>query len=155
MALVVPPRMEARLREYDSFHTQRGNELTHWAGIPLIIVGTASLLSAVTLVSDGSLSLLPLVLTGITLFYLIEARVLGLVTALAMGALAALGRTLPAPIGLGLFAVGWLLQLIGHAVYEKRSPAFLKNLTHLLVGPAWLVERLLRRTASLSDPQRS
>jgi uncharacterized membrane protein YGL010W len=44
-----------------------------------------------------------------------------------------------------LFFGGWAVQFIGHAVYEKRSPAFLKNLLHLLVGPAWLVERALAR----------
>lgn len=146
--------MDARLREYDSFHTQRGNEVTHWVGIPLIVIGAASLLGAVPLIPTWSLTLTELVLTAIAVFYLVEARVLGFVTALILGLLAALGRALPAPVGLGLFLVGWVLQLIGHAVYEKRSPAFLGNLIHLLVGPAWLVERAARRLQR-AMPQRS
>ncbi len=40
--------------------------------------------------------------------------------------------------------MGWIFQGIGHAVYEKRSPAFLRNLVHLLVGPAFLVNEALR-----------
>jgi uncharacterized membrane protein YGL010W len=39
-----------------------------------------------------------------------------------------------------LFAVGWVLQFIGHAI-EGNRPAFLKNPMYLLVGPWWLVRR--------------
>jgi uncharacterized membrane protein YGL010W len=38
---------------------------------------------------------------------------------------------------LGLFIVGWILQLIGHAI-EGNQPAFFKNPMYLLVGPWWL-----------------
>ena len=46
----------------------------------------------------------------------------------------------------GLFVFGWVLQFVGHYVYEKRSPAFMKNLTHLLVGPLWILAKATRRT---------
>jgi uncharacterized membrane protein YGL010W len=39
-----------------------------------------------------------------------------------------------------LFAVGWALQFIGHAI-EGNRPAFFKNPMYLLVGPWWLVRR--------------
>lgn len=136
--------MQARLREYDGFHTHRTNELCHWVGIPLIIAGAASLLGAVVLVPEWSLSLTEVVLTAIVVFYVVEARMLGVMTSIAMLAIAALGRLIPPIGGLGLFLVGWGFQLVGHSVYEKRSPAFLRNLVHLLVGPAWLVHRALR-----------
>jgi uncharacterized membrane protein YGL010W len=144
VAFSVPERMRAHLRDYDTFHTQRGNELCHWFGIPLIIAGTASLLGAVTVVEDYSLSLAEILLAAIFTYYLIEARALGLATSIAMALIALAGRAVPPLGGLGLFLFGWGLQLIGHSVYEKNSPAFLRNLTHLLVGPAWLVERALR-----------
>jgi uncharacterized membrane protein YGL010W len=144
VAFTVPERMQARLRDYDTFHTQRSNELCHWFGIPSIIAGTASLLGAVTIVEGYSLSLAEIVLAVIFAYYVIEARALGLATSIAMALIAAAGRAVPPIGGLGFFLVGWGLQLIGHSVYEKNSPAFLRNLTHLLVGPAWLVERGLR-----------
>ena len=50
------------------------------------------------------------------------------------------------PIPLGLFVVGWIFQFIGHYVYEKRSPAFFRNLAHLLVGPLWIVAKAVGRT---------
>lgn len=46
-------------------------------------------------------------------------------------------------IGLISFVVGWIFQGIGHAVYEKRSPAFRRNLVHLLIGPIFLLNELL------------
>jgi uncharacterized membrane protein YGL010W len=42
---------------------------------------------------------------------------------------------------LGLFLVGWVLQLAGHAI-EGNQPAFFRNPVYLLVGPLWLVRRM-------------
>jgi uncharacterized membrane protein YGL010W len=48
-------------------------------------------------------------------------------------------------IGLAAFIVGWVFQGIGHAVYEKKSPAFFRNLLHLMIGPVFLWNELIRR----------
>ena len=48
-------------------------------------------------------------------------------------------------VAAGLFVVGWIFQFAGHYVYEKRSPAFYRNLAHLLVGPLWILAKALRR----------
>lgn len=147
--------MRARLDEYQTFHTQHANELCHWIGIPLIVAGVASLFGAVPLLPGWSITLTELVLAGVTGFYLVEARALGALTALCMIGIAATGRWMPAIGGLGLFLVGWGFQLVGHSVFEKRSPAFLNNLVHLLVGPAWLVEIALRRGTRMAFGSRS
>ena len=42
------------------------------------------------------------------------------------------------PVGLGLFAGGWALQLVGHYVFEKRNPSFVSDPFYLLVGPLWV-----------------
>ena len=52
---------------------------------------------------------------------------------------------------LGLFVVGWILQLVGHTI-EGNQPAFFNNPFYLVVGPWWLVRRAaeavgLRRAA--------
>jgi uncharacterized membrane protein YGL010W len=47
-------------------------------------------------------------------------------------------------MGAAAFVLGWIFQAVGHAVYEKNSPAFFRNLVHLLVGPAYLVNKVLR-----------
>jgi len=139
--------MRARLSEYSGFHRSLANELCHFVGIPTIIVGAAGLLGLLRLgaVSGHALTLAEVVTLGILAFYVSSARWLGAVTGLILVALVLAGRALPWTVGLGLFAGGWALQFLGHALFEKRSPAFLRNLLHLLVGPAWLVERALGR----------
>ena len=34
--------------------------------------------------------------------------------------------------------LGWVFQLWGHYVYEKKSPAFLNSLEHIFIGPMWI-----------------
>ena len=40
--------------------------------------------------------------------------------------------------GIGLFAVGWVIQFVGH-YYEGRKPAFVDDLVGLIVGPLFVV----------------
>jgi uncharacterized membrane protein YGL010W len=37
------------------------------------------------------------------------------------------------------------MQFAGHYVWEKKSPAFFRNLTHLLVGPLWIAAKAVGR----------
>src|SRR5207245_4619633 len=51
---------------------------------------------------------------------------------------------LPWPLwitSLGIFAVAWIGQFIGHAIEGKR-PSFFKDLQFLLIGPLWCWRRL-------------
>jgi len=139
--------MRERLGEYGGFHRSAGNEWCHFLGIPSIVAGAGTLLSLVPLahVAGFQLTLAEVVAGGVIAFYVVSAHWLGVVTGVLMALLVALGRSVPALVGLGLFVGGWIVQFIGHAAFEKRSPAFLKNLLHLLVGPAWLVERAFER----------
>lgn len=52
---------------------------------------------------------------------------------------------------LAVFAVAWVGQFIGHAI-EGRRPSFLTDLSYLLVGPAWLMDKLLRRFGLGEEP---
>ncbi|HSA59353.1 MAG TPA: DUF962 domain-containing protein [bacterium] len=49
--------------------------------------------------------------------------------------------------GLGLFALGWILQFVGH-VFEGKAPAFFSNPIHLLVGPVWWAKKIISRDRS-------
>ena len=44
------------------------------------------------------------------------------------------------PYAATLFAVGWILQFIGHA-YEGKRPEFFKDLRFMLVGVRWWVDK--------------
>jgi len=43
---------------------------------------------------------------------------------------------------IALFVVGWAFQFLGHLI-EGNQPAFFSNPVYLLVGPLWLVRRVL------------
>ncbi len=50
-----------------------------------------------------------------------------------------------------LFVVGWFFQLLGHAVFEGRKPAFMDDLSHTLIGPMFVVAKLLVRLGLRQD----
>jgi len=46
---------------------------------------------------------------------------------------------------LAAFAAGWGLNLVGHAVFEKRAPAFSDDGLSFIAGPVWDLQQLLNR----------
>jgi uncharacterized membrane protein YGL010W len=135
-------RIDALLADYASSHRTRGNLLCHAIGITLIVFGVLSLLNTVPLIGVWTLS--EALLAALFLFYvaldpMLAVAVVG-VTAILDLAARAIGNW---RLGAAAFVVGWIFQAIGHAVYEKTSPAFFRNLVHLLVGPAYLVNEAM------------
>jgi uncharacterized membrane protein YGL010W len=47
-------------------------------------------------------------------------------------------------LALGVFVVAWVGQFIGHHI-EGARPSFFTDLAYLLIGPAWLAGKLMRR----------
>ena len=50
-----------------------------------------------------------------------------------------------------LFVVGWSFQFLGHAVFERRRPAFVDDLSQTLIGPMFIVAKMLVRLGLRSD----
>jgi len=119
------------------------NVITHYIGIPLIIFGLISMLVRIPLGSNLFTVAEALIIVVTIYYFILDAR-LATVMLIAVLLLDILGRGISSFwIGFLIFAVGWLFQGIGHAVYEKHSPAFFKNLIHLLIGPLFLLNKLL------------
>jgi uncharacterized membrane protein YGL010W len=134
-------RIDALLADYGSSHRTRGNLACHAVGITLIVFGVLVMLQAVPL--SGPWTLGEAAVAVASLVYLSLDVPLGLATVAALVILDRGARTMPGwGWGAAAFVVGWIFQGIGHAVYERNSPAFLRNLVHLLVGPAFLVNEL-------------
>jgi len=140
----VPTTPDRLWADYETHHRSGGNKVCHMVGIPLIIAGLLGLL-AIPLFRVGSLpvelSLLLIAATGLA--YLWLDLKLGAVMILFSLLLYLGARLLIWPLALGMLLVGWVLQFVGHGVYEKRSPAFLDNLAHLLVGPLWVLNHFV------------
>lgn len=139
--------LRAQFADYAAHHGTPGNRLCHSVGIPLIVLTSFGLLAHVGLFHVGgyTVTLAEVVLAAATLYYLtLDAPLAGMM-AVAAGVLLVVGRALPFWVAAALFVLGWVLQFIGHYVYEKRSPAFFRNLAHLLVGPLWILAKATGR----------
>jgi uncharacterized membrane protein YGL010W len=142
------PTLRAQFAEYAQFHRTAGNKACHYVGIPLILLSLLSLLSSLGLAHWGSFTLTAaevVVLSASVYYATLDVR-LAVVMLAATLFLDGAGRFVPWPVALGLFALGWVLQFVGHYRYEKQSPAFYRNLVHLLVGPLWIVARATGRS---------
>jgi uncharacterized membrane protein YGL010W len=133
--------------DYAAFHTTAGNKACHSFGIPLIVLSLLALFARVPLGTVGGfeLTLAELVLALLVAYYLTLDATLALVMLLAFAVLDAAGRFIEPLPALGVFVLGWILQGVGHWVYEKNSPAFFRNFVHLAVGPLWILAKALGR----------
>jgi uncharacterized membrane protein YGL010W len=133
---------EALFEEYGSQHAARGNRICHAFGITLIVFGALSMLLVVTIHAPWTAAEALILAAGV--FYVSRDPAVGLATIAAAVLLDLAARGIGDwRVGAAAFAVGWVFQAIGHAVYEKRSPAFFHNLAHLLIGPAFMVNEAL------------
>lgn len=133
------------LSQYAAYHRDARNILTHFVGIPLIVIAVATLFSRP---QWAAISPALVLMVASAVFYLrLELR-LGLLMTLLLGlavwlgyALAALSTGLWLGWGVGLFVLGWVIQFVGH-YYEGRKPAFIDDVTGLIVGPLFVVVEL-------------
>ena len=141
------PVLQGHFSDYASFHRTPGNKACHYVGIPLIVLSLFALLARVPLFVLGGFTVTSAeaLLVVSTAYYLTLDVGLAALMLLASAVLAAVGRMIPAPVAVALFVIGWVFQFVGHYVYEKQSPAFFRNLAHLLVGPLWILGRVLGR----------
>jgi uncharacterized membrane protein YGL010W len=141
------PVLREHFADYGAFHATPGNRACHSLGIPMIFFAVLALLGHVPLFDFGGLTvtLAELVILAVTLYYVRLDAALGAVMLVVSVFLAAAGRFVPVPVAAVLFVLGWVLQFVGHYVYEKKSPAFFRNVTHLLVGPLWILAKAIGR----------
>ena len=139
--------LREHLTHYAGYHREPRNVVTHFVGIPMIMVAAEILLSRPVIASAGPVAVTPALLVGLAsaLFYLALDRRYGLVmTALVVGCwwtgahLAALSTATWLGAGVGLFVVGWVFQFVGHW-YEGKKPAFVDDIVGLVIGPLFVV----------------
>lgn len=138
------PKLEALFTEYASQHSHPTNRLTHKIAIPMIVFHVVAMLDWVHLfhaswAPGGFVSLAEIACVLAAAWYLwADARLGSVMTVLLVLAIP-LGRAVPPPAIVAIAIGGWLIQLAGHAVWEKKSPSFFTNLVHTLVGPIFFV----------------
>ncbi|HEV2423516.1 MAG TPA: Mpo1-like protein [Terriglobia bacterium] len=160
MGVMGATTMDRLWADYQQQHRTRGNRICHMIGIPMIVFGLLSLLSIRLMTVAGwpiELSLIILLVVG-AVDIALDAR-LGALMLVSCFLLYLVGRSLRDAawtIPAGLFVIGWVCQYVGHGVYERRQPAFYKNLVHLLIGPLWVLDHVfhVRGPGTATSPAR-
>ena len=142
------------LGNYSEDHRNPTNILIHWICVPLILWTVIALLWVVPVpAAIGRPGLWAgVAMFAAMMFYLRLSRALafGMLAAFALLGLTteALYRTLgPLPLmwlAIGVFVLAWIAQFLGHKIEGKR-PSFLTDMAYLLIGPAWIVAKLMRK----------
>lgn len=133
-------RLSQLFDDYAAYHRHPINKLTHYIGVPLIILTLVGLLSRI---ERGPVNLaVPVAVLAVAYNLRLSVKLtLPFVAFVGLCFLAA--PVLPMAALWAGFLGGWGLQFVGHFVYEKKSPAFFENLRQLLVGPLWLVQQAI------------
>lgn len=142
--------MTEQLSKYAEYHRDKRNVATHFIGIPMIVAAVVILLSRPAFDVGGIALSAATVLTVATLAYYFMLDIgFGVIMAALMGSALWLGQWSAAQdtatwlaLGVGGFVVGWIFQFIGH-YFEGRKPAFVDDLSGLIIGPLFVVAEAL------------
>lgn len=142
------------LEGYAADHRSPTNIAIHWVCVPLILWSVIALLWIVPVPEVlGRAGLWAgLAMFGAMMFYLRLSRPLAfgmLIVFVVLGLITeALYRALGAQslmwLGMATFVLAWIVQLIGHTT-EGKKPSLRSVRAYLLVGPAWLMAKLMNR----------
>lgn len=154
--------LEDQLAAYAAYHRDARNIVTHFIGIPLIVVSLLTLLSR----PAWGARWLPFspacaVVIVSALYYLRLSLRLGvmmlalLLLCLGVGAwVASLSTAAWLSVGIGGFVIGWLFQFVGH-FWEGRKPAFMDDVTGLIIGPLFVLAEACFLAGGLRELQRN
>jgi uncharacterized membrane protein YGL010W len=139
---------------YGQDHQNPTNRAIHWVCVPVIlwcVIAGLWLIPIPPMLGRQGFWAAAVMFFSFVFYYRISRAIgLGMVLVFVVFGLAteALYRRL-GPVSLGelaaaLFVLAWIGQFVGHKI-EGHKPSFLTDLTYLLIGPAWLLGKLMRR----------
>jgi len=140
-----------QLAAYAQYHRDPHNCATHFVGIPLLFLAVLLPLEAVRVrighhgMPLSVLLTMPAMIGWLALDLGVGAALSLLLCPLFVAAalIDSHGIAVMWSATAILFIVGWFFQLLGHAVFEGRKPAFMDDLSHTLIGPMFVVAKLL------------
>ena len=138
------PRMRPYVEHYARSHRTPVNKALHFAGIPLLAVGSLGLLSKLGLESGvGVAALEPnaawAVLLGAGVWYVLLDWRTGLLALTGLAGCYAAGTLLTAGALACVFGAGLAAHVIGHYGFEGKPPALFSNPVAVFEAPLWLL----------------
>ena len=139
---------------YSQDHKNPINRAIHWICVPAILWSAIAALWVIPIpASIGRTGFwCGLAMVGAFAFYWRMSKPIGLAMLLVFIVFGLLTEWLFRNIGptyllwvaIAVFVIAWIGQFIGHLI-EGARPSFLTDLAYLLIGPAWLAGKLMRR----------
>jgi uncharacterized membrane protein YGL010W len=146
--------VDRRLGNYSEDHRNPTNILIHWICVPFIVWTVVAALWTIPVPAAlgrpgfwagvamfASLAFYIRLSKPLAFAMLAVYVVMGLITEALFRSLGASGLLWLAGM---VFVIAWIAQFIGHNI-EGRRPAFFTDLVYLLIGPLWIVAKILRR----------
>jgi uncharacterized membrane protein YGL010W len=142
---------ERQLVDYAKGHGDRVNGVMHVIGNPIIFIGVVLPLCLVPVTALGvHISLAPILVIPALLLWMSWDFGLGLGIAAAAVPLLGLATTIANNVGIvsmwiiavTLFVLGWVLQIVGHQVFEGKRPTAVNNPVQSLIAPMYMVAKL-------------
>lgn len=140
--------LQQHLVNYARYHRDPRNIITHFIGIPLIVLSIIVLLNLIMFPLIGITIKLGVVIAAITCGYYLKLDMkLGMIMALFMALLCLVAWVMSdyehaLLLGVVLFVIGWVFQFVGH-YFEGKKPAFVDDLMGLVIGPLFVVAEML------------
>lgn len=144
---------------YAAYHRDKRNQITHYIGVPMIVLSLFIIMWGVDLFTVGNITVnLTLAISTLLLsIYSYISLTLGilLIIDFAIGLWIAhwvvgFGGDVQLYSFIGLFIVGWVIQFWGH-VYEGRKPALFDNLVQIFMAPFFLAAEAMFAMGKLED----
>ena len=143
--------------EYAVSHRNETNKAIHYVCVPAIFFSIVGLLMSIpsgflTDLAGGSYLIgnwATVALVLVLIFYFRLSAAMGF-KMLIFAIVCIIGNYFIASVAplwlvsLIIFAAAWVGQFYGHKI-EGKKPSFLKDLQFLLIGPAWVIDNLLRK----------
>lgn len=144
--------------EYAKSHQNKTNQLIHYICVPLIFFSIVGLFMSIPSTAIAKLLKInnPFIenwaalILLLLLFFYIKLSLSTFVKMLLFSLLCLLGNyylSMFLPlfyISLVIFVVAWIGQFYGHKL-EGKKPSFFKDLQFLLIGPAWVFEKISKK----------
>ena len=141
------------LGNYSEDHRNPTNIIVHWICVPAIIWSAIAMLWVIPVPTFIGR---PGFWAGVAMFFALSfymrlSRPLGFAMLAAFVLLGVITEFLYRSIGphdvlwlaIAVFVAAWIAQFIGHKI-EGKKPSFLTDLAYLLIGPAWIVAKIMR-----------
>jgi uncharacterized membrane protein YGL010W len=144
--------------EYAISHQNKTNQLIHFICVPLIffsIVGLfmsipASVIANLLQINNPILENWAALILIILLFFYIKLSFSTFLKMLVFSLVCLLGNYYLSAVlplfytSISIFIVAWIGQFYGHKL-EGKKPSFFKDLQFLLIGPAWVFEKISKK----------